>query len=129
MLPERDRQDDRIGLKRVSQRLGDDRRANRPSLRRQRLGRPAARDGHVDVFTGEGMGEGLAYLTEPYNRVVHNASPIFRWPRSRRRQTTPPHSRSSNRLRQETARPPQFPQDDPSFPAGSGIRTSASLPP
>src|ERR1700734_1747740 len=37
-------------------------------------------------------------------------------PRSRRRRTTPPHSRSSNRLKQETARPPQFPQDDPSSP-------------
>ena len=34
----------------------------------------------------------------------------FRWPRSRRRQTTPPHSRSSNRLKQETARPSRFPQ-------------------
>src|ERR1700679_1712934 len=52
----------------------------------------------------------------------------FRWPRGRRRQTTPPHSRSWNRLKQETARPPRFPQGDPSFPAGSGIRTSASLP-
>src|SRR6202453_1775542 len=52
----------------------------------------------------------------------------FRWPRSRRRQTTLPHSRSSNRLKPETARPPQFPRDDPSFPVGSGIQTSASLP-
>ena len=52
----------------------------------------------------------------------------FRWPRSRRRRTTPPHSRSSNRLKQETARPSQFPQDDPSIPVGSGIRTSASSP-
>src|SRR3546814_7963784 len=34
----------------------------------------------------------------------------FRWPRSRRRRPIPPHSRSSNRLKQETARPPQFPQ-------------------
>ena len=45
----------------------------------------------------------------------------FRWPRSRRRRTTPPRSRSSNRLKPETARPTQFPRDDPSFPAGSGI--------
>ena len=52
----------------------------------------------------------------------------FRWPRSRRRRTTPPHSRSSNCLKPETARPTQFPRDDPSFPAGSGIRTSASPP-
>src|SRR6202140_994900 len=27
-------------------------------------------------FTGEGVGEGLAYLTESYNRIAHNASPI-----------------------------------------------------
>ena len=52
----------------------------------------------------------------------------FRWPRSRRRQPSPSHSRSSNRLKPETARPPRFPRDDPSFPAGSGIRTSASPP-
>ena len=51
----------------------------------------------------------------------------FRLPRRRRRQTTPPHSRSSNRLKQETARPSQS-QDDPSFPAGSGIRKSPSSP-
>ena len=50
----------------------------------------------------------------------------FRWPRSRRRQPSPSHSRSSNRLKPETARPSRFPRDDPSFPAGSGIRTSAS---
>ena len=61
--------------------------------------------------------------------IMHSPrSADFRWPRSRRRQTTPPHSRSSNRLKQETARPSQSPQDDPSFPAGSGIRTSASPP-
>src|ERR1700757_3810465 len=50
----------------------------------------------------------------------------FRWPRSRHRPTTPAHSRSWNRLKQETAQPPQFLPDAPSFPAGSGIRTSAS---
>src|SRR5260221_10776740 len=66
MLPERDRQDDCVGLECIPQRLGDDRGSNRPSLRRQRLGRPAARDGHIDVFTGEGMSEGLAYLPESY---------------------------------------------------------------
>jgi lactate permease len=42
----------------------------------------------------------------------------FRWPRSLRRQPNPPHSPSSNRLKQETARPSQFLQDSPSFPAG-----------
>jgi hypothetical protein len=56
--------------------LGDDRGSNRPSLWRQRLGRAAARDGHVDVFTGEGVGEGLADLTESYDRIAHNGSPI-----------------------------------------------------
>src|SRR6185437_4022255 len=76
MLPERDRQDDCVGLECILQRLGDDRGSNRPGLRRQRLGRPAARDGHVDVFTGEGVGEGLAYRTESYNRIAHNTSPI-----------------------------------------------------
>ena len=61
--------------------------------------------------------------------IMHSPrSADFRWPRSRRRQTTPHHSRSSNRLKEETTRPSQFPQDDPSFPAGSGIRTSASSP-
>src|ERR1700730_11460302 len=34
----------------------------------------------------------------------------FRWPIGRRRQTTTPHSRSSNRLKQEIARPPQSSQ-------------------
>src|SRR3984885_13546396 len=59
--------------------------------------------------------------------IMHSPrSADFRWPRSRRRQPTPPHSPTSNRLKQETARPPQFPQDDPSSPAGSGTRTSPS---
>src|SRR6202451_3935506 len=76
MFPERDRQDDRVGLECFPQRLGDNRGSNRPSLRRQGLGRPTAGDGHVDVFTGKGVGEGLAYLTESYNRVAHSTSPI-----------------------------------------------------
>src|ERR1700722_8276194 len=126
ILPERDRQDDRVGIEGIPQRIGNHRWANRPRLRRQRFGRPAARDGHVDVFTGEGMGEGLTYLAESYDRVAHHTSPIFRWPRSRRRQTSPPRSRSSNRPTRETARPSQFPRDDPSFRAGSGIGTYAS---
>src|SRR5450432_3503171 len=45
MFAERDRQDDCVGLECIPQRLGDDRGSNRPSLRRQRFGRPAARDG------------------------------------------------------------------------------------
>jgi hypothetical protein len=69
MFIERDRQDDCVGPECIPQRLGDDSGSNRPSLRRQRLGRAAARDGHVDVFTGEGVGEGLAYLTESYNCI------------------------------------------------------------
>ena len=76
MFPERDRQDDCVGLECTPQRLGDDRGSNRPSLRRQRLGRPAARNGHIDVFTGEGVSEGLAYLPESYNRIAHISSPI-----------------------------------------------------
>ena len=42
----------------------------------QRLGRPATRDGHFDVLTGKGVGEGLAYLAESYNCIFHNVSPI-----------------------------------------------------
>jgi hypothetical protein len=76
MFIERHRQDDCVGLECIPQRLGDDRGSNRPSLRRQRLGLAAARDGHVDVFTGEGVGEGLAYLTESYNCIAHNIFPM-----------------------------------------------------
>src|SRR5580698_8851532 len=159
MFSERDRQDDCVGLECILQRLGDDRGSNRPSLRCQRLGGPATRNGHVDVFTGEGVGEGLTYLSESYNCIAHHVSPILlilipslgrrgtsipfvatfrkrlavksadvRWPSCRRRRTTPPRSRSSSRLKQETARPSRLPQIDPSFPAGSGIRNTASLP-
>src|SRR6267378_5479406 len=61
--------------------------------------------------------------------IMHSPrSAAFRWPTSRRRRTTPPRSRSSNRLKQETARPSRFPQVDPSFPAGLGTRTSPSPP-
>src|SRR6202041_3242682 len=76
MFPERDRQDDCVGRECIPQRLGDDRGSNRPSLGRQRFRWPAARDGHVDVFTGERVGEGLAYLAESDNRIAHSASPI-----------------------------------------------------
>src|ERR1700709_1924857 len=76
LLPERDRQDDCVGLECIPQRFGDDRGSNRPSLRCQRLGGPTTRNGHVDVFTGEGVGEGLTYLSESYNCVAHNVSPI-----------------------------------------------------
>src|ERR1700689_2835260 len=76
MFPERDRQDDCVGLECIPQRLGDDRGSNRPSLRCQRPGRPATRDGHLDVLTGKGVGEGLAYLAESYNCIFHNVFPI-----------------------------------------------------
>src|SRR3984957_19170466 len=153
VFPKRDRQDDCVGLECIPKRLGDDRGSNRPSLRRQSLRRPATRDSHHDVFTGERVGEGLTYLSESYDCVAHSSPLIhvdidptdrirvsalaiphsprsadFRWPRSRRRHSTPPRSRSLNRRKQETARPSRFPQVDPSFPAGSGFRTSPSLP-
>src|ERR1700680_4193271 len=76
MFPERNRQDDCVCLECIPQRLGDDRGSNRSSLRRQLLRRPAARDGHLHVSTGEGAGEGLAYLAESYNRIAHSVSPI-----------------------------------------------------
>jgi hypothetical protein len=76
VLPERDCQDDRVGLDCILQRPGDDRGTDRPSLRGQRLGRTAARDGHVDVLAGEGLGEGLAYLAESNDRVADDASPV-----------------------------------------------------
>src|SRR6202161_1742927 len=71
MFTARNRQDDCVSLECILQRLGDDRGSNRPSLRSQGLGGPATRNGHVDVFTGEGVGEGLAYLAESYNCVAH----------------------------------------------------------
>src|SRR6202171_5690676 len=77
MVPERNRQDDCVSLECIPQRLGDDRGSNCPSLRCQRLGGPATRNGHVDVFTGEGVGEGLTYLSESYNCIAHNVSPIL----------------------------------------------------
>ncbi len=71
VLPERDRQDDCVGLECIPQRLGDDRGSNRQSLRRQRLGWAAARDGHVDVFTGKRFGKSLDDLAESDNCVAH----------------------------------------------------------
>jgi hypothetical protein len=35
------------------------------------------RNGHVDVFAGEGVGEGLTYLSESYNCIAHSVSPIL----------------------------------------------------
>src|ERR1700733_5287736 len=77
MLIEQDSQENGFGLERFLQRLGDYRGSDRPSLWRQLLRRPAARDHDVDVATGEGVGEGLAYLSESYNRVAHAASPMY----------------------------------------------------
>src|SRR3984957_17758615 len=77
MFPERYRQDDCVSLECIAQRLGDDCGSNRSSLRYQLLRGPATRDSHVDVFTGEGVGEGLTYLSESYDCVAHNFSPIL----------------------------------------------------
>ena len=77
MFPERNRQDDCVSLECIPQRLGDDRGSNRPSLRRQRLGGPATRNGNFDVLTGKGVGECLAYLAESYNCIAHNVFPIW----------------------------------------------------
>ncbi len=49
----------------ITQLLGDDRGANCLSLRRQCFGRPAARDGHIDVLSCKRSGERLAYFTRP----------------------------------------------------------------
>src|ERR1700733_12458781 len=153
MLPKWDRQDDCVGLERILQRLGNDRGSNRPSLRRQLFGRPTARDGYVDVFTGEGEGEGLAYLAESYNRIAHRflqsmlkllscqADPVsalatahsfksadLRRPSCRHPRTALPRLHNWIRLKQGTARQSRFPQADPSCPAGSWPRTCPSLP-
>jgi hypothetical protein len=68
------------------------------------------------------------FYAEPGRAGFHALRRVFRWPTSRRRRTAPPHSRNSNRRKQETPRPSRFPQVDPSFPAESGIRTSPSPP-
>jgi len=99
MFLERDRQDDCVGLECIPQRLGDDRRSNRPSLRCQRLGRPATRDCHVDVFTGKGVGEGLAYLTESYNCVAHIFSLWFTEPYGAPNNRMEPRRASASDLR------------------------------
>ena len=71
----------------------------RPSLRRQLLRQPATRDSHVDVFSGKGAGQSLAYLSESDNRIAHSASPIHvdipthRIPVSRLAIMRPPRSR------------------------------------
>src|SRR3984957_8852247 len=44
------------------------------SRAKSHLGRPATRDCHVDVLTGEGVAEGLAYFSESYNCVTHRFS-------------------------------------------------------
>jgi hypothetical protein len=62
--------------------------------------------------------------TVPRSRLL--VTRRFRLPRSRRRQTTPPHSRSSLRLKQETARPSQVSSGRPICPRG--IRDFEHLP-
>jgi len=63
----------------------------------------------------------------PWRSCTHRDPPISdgRQPPSTDNST---HSRSSNRLKQETARSSRFPQADPFFPAGLETRTSPSPP-
>src|ERR1700722_10459601 len=72
MFPKWDRQEDDVGLERFLQRLGNNLSSNRTSLRFQFHGQTAACDRHVDIFTREGVGQGLAYLAESNNCVAHN---------------------------------------------------------
>ncbi len=92
MFPERDRQDDCVGLECVPQRFGDDLRSNRPSLRCQGLGRAGDSRRDFNVLTGKGVGECLAlscrilqlrsssvllWFTEPYGAPSHRVE--CRW--------------------------------------------------
>src|SRR6185437_4216615 len=72
MLSERYRQDDRVGLEGFPKRPGDDRGPYRPGVRRQGLRRPAAGHRHFDAFTGEGVGQSLAYRAESYDCISHS---------------------------------------------------------
>src|SRR6185437_471015 len=92
------------------------------------LGRPAVNDFRAAGPTVQRGSHSTMDTLVPAEQPHPAIRREFRWPRSRRRLPSPPHSRSSTRLKQETPRPPQFPQDGPSFPAGSEIRTSASPP-
>src|ERR1039457_525102 len=56
-----------------------------------------------------------------YCPVTCVEAPVSSCRGSRRRQPTPPHSRSSNRVKQETARPSQFPQDAHLSPRDQGF--------
>ena len=79
-----------------------------------------ARQGVAGYFPG------LRSLRD-YSTLADFWLPIdFRWPTCHR-PTTPLYSPSSNRPSKKPARPSQFPQDDPSVPVGSGIRTSPRL--
>jgi hypothetical protein len=71
LQPERDGQDDNLGFERVLQRARGHRRSDRLGLRRDRLGRPPARHGHLNVFTGERPGKRLADGAKTYNRRAH----------------------------------------------------------
>jgi hypothetical protein len=68
LQPERDGQDDNLGFERILQRARGHRRSNRRGSRRDRLGRPPARHGHSNVFTGERLGKRLADGAKTCNR-------------------------------------------------------------
>jgi hypothetical protein len=74
MFPERDRQDDCVGLECIPQRLGDDRGSNRPSLANASGGRRLA-----TYLTGEGVGEGylgiLQLLAHMFSFGISNGAP------------------------------------------------------
>src|SRR5580698_3433938 len=76
MFSERDCQDDRVSLERFLQRLGNNLRANRTSLRFQLCRRAVARDGHINVFAGKCVGQRLADPAESNDCVAHAVSPI-----------------------------------------------------
>ena len=153
MFPKWDRQEDDVGLERFLQRFGNNLSSNLTSLRFQFLGQAAACDRHVDIFTREGVGQGLAYLAESNNCVAHNflqyllvllsrrSNPVsafettpspgpadLKRPSCRHPRTTPHRSRNWSRLKQGTAQPSQSPQAAPSCPAESATRRTPAPP-
>ena len=76
MLPVRDSQYDDVGLERVLQGLGKDRRADRVCLRRERFRLMAACYSHFDALAGEHAGQRLADRAETYDCVAHVTFPI-----------------------------------------------------
>src|ERR1700733_12708633 len=71
------RQKDRVRLERFLQRLGNNLRPNRTSLRFQLRRRAVACDRHVHVLTRKRVGQRLADLAESNNCAAHAVSPIL----------------------------------------------------